>query len=314
MELNIVNCVRLPEAIWDGILSRYPNIRVWNPNGEEDYTPYLDQANVIFGNCPQKLLAGLTRLKWIQIVSSGIDEYTGLKERKVLVTTAKGVHWEPIAEYTVFSMLYLVRKHWEFHYRKELKEWYRKPDEIAMLKGQWIGLIGYGGIAKTLVRYLGVFGVSIVCVTSNPPDTQPAGIAVWGMERLPELLGTSDHIVLSLPLTAESKWLIDGDMLGRFKRGSFLYNMSRGALIHEPSLISYLESGWLSGAALDVFEEEPLPLESPLWGMPNVLLTPHIAGHYHGLRKDIFRLFEHNLENYLNGRELTNIADFNKGY
>ena len=231
-----------------------------------------------------------------------------------MVTTAKGVHWRPLAEHLLFMMLLFSKNHQLFRQKQRAREWYRRPDALSLLSGQKLGIIGFGGIARTLVNFVQPFRMKIRAVDKNPPSEVPEGVDVTGLEGLETLLGSADHIVVALPLTEETRGFLHAERLKSIKPGAFLYNVSRGELVDEKALIDRLQSGLLGGAALDVFEREPLPPASPLWQMKNVGITPHIAGHYKGLREDTFMLFRENLSRYLKGKPLKNMADFEKGY
>jgi phosphoglycerate dehydrogenase-like enzyme len=138
--------------------------------------------------------------------------------------------------------------------------------------------------------------------------------ALYGLEEIPRLLAESDHICIALPYTSETHHLFDAQMLARCKQGAYLYNVARGKIVDEPALIDALTNGRLAGAGLDVFETEPLPADSPLWTLPNVLITPHTAGitpHYYARAA---ALFAENLKRYLRGERLNNLYDPSRGY
>lgn len=228
------------------------------------------------------------------------------------MTSARGVHHQAIAHHLVLMILALNRQ-----LPNQLREqvsgiWNRQPGAIASLVGQQVGIVGYGGIGEQLTPLARALGMQVVGVgrsvtTSIVRDGTERGPAeLWPMNRLDELLHTSDHLVLSLPLTAETENFMDEGRLRRMKPGACLHNVGRGELVDEAALLRVLTDGSVGGAALDVFRQEPLSANHPLRQLPNVIVTPHIAGHYRGLREATFRFFCQNLERYRRGEPLIN--------
>lgn len=312
--ITIFNRVKLHPDSWTNLQSAYPEIRVLNPSGSDVGLDGWDNAEVAFGNCSVEDLLRAKRLRWVQLVSAGIDGYQALGNRDIIVTTARGCHWKPIAEYLIFAMLYFTRRYPLFRRKQSERIWYRDPEALELLRNQRVLIIGYGGIARALIGYLQAFGPKITCLTRRPPVLQPADADVQGMDTLSINLAKADHVILALPLTLETEELMDKAELAHMKRGAFFYNVSRGRLVDEKALTDMLRSGEIGGAALDVFNIEPLPPQSPLWELENVMITPHLAGHYHGLRQATFELFSENLIRFQSGMPLKNIADFNQGY
>lgn len=312
--MNVLNFVQLPEHLLAEFQEDFPEITLYNATGVSDIEKYIEEAEIIFGNCPVKLLGKAQKLKWLQIVSAGIDAYLEMAVSNVIVTTAKGVHWAPIAEHLLLMMLQFTKNHRLFQQKQAAKEWYRRPDELSLLSGQTLGIIGFGGIARTLVGLVKPFHMKVLAIHKTTLAEVPEGVTVTGLEGLETLLKNANHIVIALPLTRETQRFLNAKHIYQIKPGAFLYNVSRGELIDEKTLIKRLQNRELGGAALDVFEEEPLPPDSPFWHMENVVITPHLAGHYNGLRAETFNLFKENLSRYLNQKPLKNIANFQKGY
>jgi phosphoglycerate dehydrogenase-like enzyme len=275
---------------------------------------HLDWAEVIYGNPPAGLLLNRPKLRWLQIVSSGFDEYLALRESAVVVTTSHGVHARPIAQQVIMAMLMFARGQLHFSECQRAGKWDRNPAIPFRLTGQTVGLVGYGLIGAELARFAPLLGFRIVAVKRTPAPCPPELARLDSLDGLDRLLQESDHVVVTLPLTAATRNLLDARRINLIKPGAYFYNVARGGLADEAALLARLRDGSLAGAALDVFAQEPLPPESPWWTAPRTLVFPHIAGHHRDLASDTFDLFAENLGNYVHGRPLRNRADFARGY
>ena len=289
-------------------------IRVVLPDDPID--EHLEWANIILSNPnPEEVIEKGRNLKWIQLLSSGIDGYKYFKSAPFQVTTAHGVHPNIIAQHVLMMMLVLERKFRYFEQRQRVHNWDRAARLPGILRGQNLGLIGFGAIARELVKLIKPFGLKIQAVDKFPePHQQYEDVQVKGMDHFDELLSSSDHIVIALPSTPETRGIVNHQRLRQIKQGAYFHNVARGDLVDESTLVELLQSRHLAGAALDVFEEEPLDADSPLWAMENCIVTPHIAGHYQGLDIDILELFSNNLKRFDKDEPLINLANFEEGY
>src|SRR5690606_30464337 len=312
--MKILSVVELSQEMVEDFRDEFPQLEYSYYPADSISETYLKEAEVIFGNVSMAHLDRSNNLKWLQLISAGIDDYLTLKDKKINVTTAKGFHSRPMAEHLIFSILYFARNYRTFLTKKNEKEWFRMPDLVGALDGQNVAIIGMGGIGNQLVQCLRPFYVNLEIITLHPDAKRGEDLQIHGLGDLNDVLARADHIVLALPLTSRSHHILNKDRLLRTKKGVIIYNVSRGSLIDEEALVELLGSGHIGGAALDVFEEEPLPEHSNLWDMDNVLITPHIAGHYKGLRRDIFKFFKENLRRFMQNQELLNLANFQKGY
>ena len=274
----------------------------------------LDWAEVIFGNPPAALLRNRANLRWVQIVSAGFDEYASLAGSGVMLTTAHGVHSLAIAQQLMMAMLMFARGQIHFGACQRRRQWDRNPAVPFSLRGQVVGLLGYGSIAREFARMGRLLGVRMRAIRRTPGACPDELEALDPVERLDDLLGHSDHLIVTLPYTKETRGLIDARRVAEIKRGAFFYNVARGGLVDEPALIARLQEGSLGGAAMDVFEREPLPPDSAWWDAPNTLVFPHIAGHHRDLNTETFALFAGNLVRYAARQPLRNEANFQLGY
>jgi phosphoglycerate dehydrogenase-like enzyme len=274
----------------------------------------LNWAEVIFGNPPTATLRNLPGLRWLQIVSSGFDEYSFLEGQSVVVTTAHGVHTAAIAQHVLMAMLMFARGQLHFGTCQQAAKWDRNPAVPFSLAGQTVGFIGYGLIAQELARFGRLLGLRMIAVKRTVASLPAELERLDSLDGLDALLDRSDHVVVTLPLTSETKGVIDARRVALIKPGAYFYNVARGGLVNESALRQRLKAGTLGGAAMDVFTQEPLPSDNPWWQTPRTLIHPHIAGHHRDLNVETFRLFADNLGRYIHGQPLRNIADFRRGY
>jgi phosphoglycerate dehydrogenase-like enzyme len=265
--------------------------------------------------------ARATRLRWIQLTAAGVGAqlFPELVESPVILTNARGLHAVSMAEHALGVMLMLARKlhlardaqagsHWA-----QERLWVESPG-FAQLSGSTLGVVGFGAVGRALAERARSLGMRVLAVRRRPdPDPAPAD-APWGPQRLHELIEQSDWLVLVAPLTPATRGLIGRAELARLRPHAVLINLGRGPLVDEPALAEALASGRLAGAALDVFAEEPLPAESPLWGMPQVIVTPHISGFGPRFWERTCGLFARNLHRWLAGEPLENVVDKRAGY
>lgn len=282
---------------------------------------------------PNDLLSRAPRLRWIQLHSAGADHLLGqpIMKSDVLITTTSGIHATPIAEYALASILAWSRRLPQMLYYQSRHEWPQGRWDIFVgqeLRGATLGIVGYGSIGREIGRIGKCFGMRVVATKRSAGEVKDKGYRVPGTgdpegqvldriyppERLGEMLAECDFVVISLPLTPETEGLIGEVELRAMRPNAYLVNISRGEIVDEPALIKALQEGWIAGAGLDVFEKEPLPPDSPLYDLDNVILSPHVAGfspHYDERASD---LFAENLRRYLAGEELLNLVDKEMGY
>lgn len=244
-------------------------------------------------------------LRWVQSPGAGTDHpiWATLLERGVRVSSAAGIHAEPIAQY-IFSYVL----HWERNVAAHLahqreRSW--EPIVSDDLTSKTLGIVGLGGIGLAAARIAKAFGMRVVA-TRRTPGTEPDVDELLPPERLHELLAASDYVVLCLPLNDRTRGLFGAPEIDAMRSDAVLINVARGGVADEPALIDALRAERIRGATLDVVSEEPLPPESLLWTLPNVVLTPHDAGYSPRAGERLSALFVENLGHYLEGRPLRN--------
>jgi phosphoglycerate dehydrogenase-like enzyme len=264
-------------------------------------------------------------LRWLQFPGAGVDSLatTGLLDANsgVIVTTAAGIHAESISEYVFGSMLMF---NWNWPQMVRLQDdhmWARSTTWYHLggreLAGQTLGIIGLGNIGRRIAKLGRAFGMrvlgtrrSIHTIGEQESDVDQ----FFHPEQLHELLRLSDYVVISVPLTRETEKLIGEAELRIMRSNTYLVNIARGRVIDEQALVQALREGWIAGAGLDVTEEEPLPSDSPLYSIPNVILTPHISGNSVHYDARLAALFAENLKRYHSGQPLQNQYEPSRGY
>jgi len=286
-------------------------------SAQEKLTALLAEADVIYGlRLPKDVVARSPKLKWIQVMAAGVDRYLTdeVKNSPVVVTSVSGIHATPIGEFVLGLMLMFAKQSYLCFQLKQQRKW--KPFSPGMLRGHTVGVIGLGSIGREVARLSKALGMRVLAVrrsVKSAKRTRNVDV-LFGPEGMPELLAESDYVVLALPLTSATRQIIGEKELRGMKPTACLINIARGNVVDEKALIRALKEGWIAGVGLDVFAQEPLPFESPLWDLLNVIMSPHVAG---GMEDYVDRtndVFCHNLERYLNGQKLINVVNKKLGY
>jgi phosphoglycerate dehydrogenase-like enzyme len=304
------------------ILAAAPGSRLIPVSAEGIADEPVDEVEVLMrgwslgGDALDRFVGRTPRLRWIHSVSVGVESILTpvICLRGLTVTNGRSVFDQPIGEYVMTMILSSCRRLPQLLELQRERAW--QPIEAIELGETTIGLVGLGGIGRAVARLAEPFGPRIVAVRRRPgAGDAPAGVKVLGdIEALPELLSISDFAVLALPLTGETEAVVNDETLARAKPGSWLINVARGALIDERALVRALRDGPLGGAILDAFCEEPLPETSPLYRLPNCIVTPHTSWWSKAVLDRTLAVFCDNLRRYRAGEPLDYIVDFAAGY
>lgn len=268
------------------LCERLPEARVFQKSAREEIRPRMHDVDilVISGAWRDDLLNDATRLRWIQSIGVGINQFplTELNRRKIRLTNAAGVNSNAVSEHAIALVLSLTRRLGEARDNQQRHFWrpmIGDPQEREFeLRGKTMGIVGLGGIGERVAALSKAFGMTVIGTKRDPSMYRGIADEVLPVEGLDTLLERSDVVVLACPLTAETEKLMGTDQLGRLGSGGYLVNVARGAVVDEAALVDALLESRIAGAALDVTVEEPLSAVSPLWEMPNVVITPHAAG------------------------------------
>ena len=236
-----------------------------------------DADALVTGRLDTELLGG-AEIDWVQALSAGVDSYplAELEARGIALTNASGVHAEPIAEQVLGAMLAFERRFLDAMANKERESWERV--EGGELHGKTLGIVGVGAIGSRVAELGAAFGMEVLGTKRDPESAPEAVDECFGPDGYIDLCRRADHLVLACPLTEETRGMIGAEAFRLLSDDAVLVNVARGAVVDEDALVRALQYGRIRGAALDVFETEPLPADSPLWNLSNVLLTPHMAG------------------------------------
>jgi glyoxylate/hydroxypyruvate reductase A len=277
------------------------------------------QADVSFDfdwQAPADMVANCPRLRWVQATSAGIGGFldrTGLAGTRLVFTTAAGVHGAPLAEFALLGLLYFAKGMPALAEAKAARHWQRYAGSQGA--GSRALLVGLGGAGRAVARLLAAAGVEVYGAGRPGNRYDVPGVASYvASDQLHQVLPEVDALVLACPLTEQTRGLIGAAELALMRQGSVLVNISRGAVVDEEALVSALRAGHLRGACLDVFATEPLPAGSPLWDMPNVIVSPHSAATVAAENALLTDLFIDNLQRWLAGRPLRNTYDRVAGY
>ena len=344
-EINVLVTMPFPPELIGKLADVSPRLKVvqHEARSSEDLPQeQIDAVDVIYTQSalPNPELA--PKLQWVQLHSAGINHIVDSRlytNSDVTITTASGIHSVNMAEYVLAQMLALGHHIPKMIEDKEQKHWPRKLDDQLSesrweryvpqeLRDRTLGVVGYGSVGREIARLAQAFGMQILAIkrdlrnledmsfrlegTGDPKADIPERI--YPVAALHSFLTECDVVVLTTPLTSETTNLIDAQALNAMRNDALLINVSRGGIIAEADLVNALQEGEIGGAALDVFQEEPLPDTSPLWELPNVILSPHVSGftpHYDDRATD---LFAENLRRFIVGEDLINVVDRKRGY
>ena len=308
------------------ILRDAANAEVVCVSSQEELSASLPEAEILCAfNVPENWAELAPHLRWLQYPGAGVDGLrpSGLLDQqdRVQITTASGIHATTISEYVFGSMLMF---NWNWPQMVRLQDghvWARSSGWYHLggreLEGATLGVVGVGSIGRRIAQLGRAFGMRVLGMRrsfTQRGETDSDLEQSYPPERLQEMLGQCDYVVLCVPLTADTEHLIGEAELRAMKNDAYLVNIARGHVIDEQALVRALREGWIGGAGLDVAEVEPLPSNSPLYGMPNVIITPHVAGLSIHYDQRLTRLFAENLRRYRAGEPLFNRFDPARGY
>lgn len=284
---------------------------------KREFDALLNEADVIFAaRLPEDVLKRAPRLKWVQAMGAGVERILDqdIIISPVIITNVSGIHAVPISEYIMCIMLMFVKQMPLYSQLKQEKSW--KRYDAGILRGKTVGVVGLGHIGREVARLSKCFGMNVIGTRRSATEQSRARYVdrLVSRQRLPELLSDSDFVALTLPSTPETIHLIGERELHLMKPTSFIINIGRGNIIDEEALVRALEEHWIAGAGLDVFTHEPLPQDSKLWNLPNVIFSPHISGSLGDYHFQATEVFIENLKRFLDGKKLLRIVNKRKGY
>jgi phosphoglycerate dehydrogenase-like enzyme len=308
-----------------------PNAEWINAKTIPDSVDAMPGADAFLGKLTPEALARADRLRWVQSFTASLEHYMfpALADHPCVMTNMRGL-FDHVISHQVMGYVVCFARNLHTYIRQQLEHRYEPlggeagrvtnaagpgtvnamDRETIYLPDRTLGIVGLGAIGSDIARLASAFGMTVRAVDRFPERADSSSVAsVWGMKRLAELLSISDFVVIAAPHTPETERLFDASVLRSMKPGSYLINIGRGAILVLDDLVDSLRSGSIAGAALDVFETEPLPASHPLWDFPNVILTPHTAGYSTVIASRHLATLVDNVGRFARGEELRNVVD-----
>lgn len=315
--MNIVLCypVESHHLLW--LQQAAPGANIINA-GQEGIAQEIMNADIFLGHAKVPVdwdnVVKQGRLQWIQSSAAGLDHclVPSVIESNIPVCSASGLFANQVAEQTFALLFGVLRSMPTFFRQMHTKEFVRRPTND--LHGKTVGIIGLGGNGRRLAQVLAPFRVKILATDYYPENQPPEVHQLLPHTKLHEVASQSDILILTLPLNESTHHCIDGSVLDAMKKGSFLINVARGQVVKEAALIERLQSGHIAAAGIDVTEVEPLPASSPLWTLPNVIITPHVGAQAASRVDDTTRMICANLKRFLAKEPLYNLVDKRLGF
>jgi phosphoglycerate dehydrogenase-like enzyme len=306
----------LGEAQRKRIVASAPFAEVVFPASPEEELREARDADVVFGRITPSLFEHAPMLRWVQSLGAGVDGslFPDLVDSDVVLTSEKG-HVGPHLAEQAFALLLALTRGVARSVREQT--WDNKASiraECWELTERTMGIVGLGGTGLEVARRAAAFGMRVVAVDPEEVVPPPYVTRVWTMDGLPRLLAESDAVVICAPLTDQTRAMFDRAAFEQMQRHAVLVNVTRGGIVDEGALLGALRDGLIGGAGLDVTPTEPLPPGHPLWDMPNVVITPHVAGASPYRLDRATSLFCENLQRYRAGQDLRSVIDKRKGY
>lgn len=316
----LVLAVGRPDAPhWQGLRAIENEAEVVVGDDPATLERYVPSAEVFFlwvgAPSLEPYWARATKARWVHSCLAGVDRllFPAFVESDVPLTNSRGIFGEALAEYALAAVLYFAKRMPEMAAHQRAKRW--QMVRTLAIAGKAITVVGLGDIGSTVARKANALGMRVTGVRrSRLGEVPPYVERIVPMERLTEALSEADFVVMTLPLTAESHHLIGARELAAMKEGAVLVNVGRGGTLDEAALVEALRSGHLGGAALDVFEKEPLAPESPLWEVPNLFISAHTVDNVAGWEDRVVDLFITNFRRYRQGQPLLHVVDKRRGY
>lgn len=314
-EVIVVAFSRLEEHHIAQIRAVDPRVRVAVAD-QKSAANLAPTAEILLGwNMSREVIDHASRLRWIQSTGAGVDKLiaAGVLDGEILVTSSSGIHHGLIEH--VLAVLLALNRRLHIAMRNQIRHYWDRSSRMmgAEVSSQTLGILGLGHIGSELATKAHALGMRVIG-TKRTPATIPGVERVFPPEGLTEVLGAADAVVIALPLTKATRGLVGPAQLHAMKPTAFLINIGRGAIVQEAALLEALREKRIAGVALDVFEQEPLPADSPFYDLENVIVTPHISGNSPDYTDRAVSLFCTNLHAYLHGKPLQNVVDKERGY
>ena len=266
------------------------------------------------GELMEAMWPAAKRLRWVHSMAAGVEGqlFRDLVESDIPLTNSRGVYKESLGEFVMAAALFFAKDLRRMMANRAARNW--EQFDVEMLAGRTMGIVGYGEIGGACARRAKAFGMTVYAMRRRPAEPSDIVDRWYTGSELLDLMQVSDYVVVTAPLTPETRGLIGAEQIAAMKPNAIIMNVGRGPVIDETALARALQARSIRGAALDVFETEPLPPEHPFWALDNVLLSPHCADHVDGWLESAVTFFVSNFERFVAGQPLENVVDKRAGY
>ena len=315
----VIGSDHLGREFIDELRGLHPEVEFVAAYEEPEQQDAASDADVFFGWPSLASFQAARQLKWMACPGTGVDKIVAIPEivaSGIPLTNAPGAHVVPMAEHVLGMMVSLAHNYRQLFREQDEKifDQGRWQGRIIELRGRTMGIFSLGEIGSAIARRAAAFEMRVLAVDPHPAEVPAAVSECWGLDRLDDLMQEADWLVISAPLIPATKGIIDARRLALMKPGSHVVIISRGGIIEEQALADALASGHLAGAGIDATEIEPLPQDSPLWDLENVMLTQHASALSPELYEGRRQVFKDNLVRFLNGEPLEHVCDKGAGY
>jgi phosphoglycerate dehydrogenase-like enzyme len=302
------------------LTSEFPGLEFVFVSSEEDQAREIKDADVLMGMPTRDVFLAADHLRWMHCPGTGIDQLSKIPEiidSDVVLTNARGPHAAPMADHVISMCLAFSHRIHEMMVDQRARRWDGSPkysDTFIEMEGSTMGILALGGIGSAVARRAAGFGMTVYAVDKNPFPAPPGVEAVWGLDRLDDLMRLSDWLVITAPYTQDSRGMIDADKLALMKPTAYMVVISRGGIVDEDALFDALDNGRIAGAGIDAFEVEPLTEDSRWWDLDNVIISPHSSALTVEMpegRRDVFR---ENLRRFLANEPFIYVCDKVAGF
>jgi D-2-hydroxyacid dehydrogenase (NADP+) len=309
LKMNLLVLNSLAEDYKKALGQKFPRVFVHAAKNEEEIGDFIEKMDILLTvRISDELVKKAKNLKWIQTITTGVDYMINLPSlrEEVLITSSRGIHVPQMSELALLFMLALNRNLPQFTRNQDKRIWERWPTKLLYQKK--VGILGIGAIGEEIARKCKAFGMTVFGIDVVKRKVDEVDY-FYGPEDLLRVVQEVDYFIIVVPNLPTTKKMVGAEILSSMKPTAFLINIGRGEVIDEETLIRLLKMGKIAGAALDAFWKEPLPEDHPLWGMKNVILTPHVGGMSEICVNQVLSIFEENLHRFLNG-ERKNLINF----
>ena len=302
---------------YQALRDEHPDLNLVEAFSESEIESEIETAEVVFGYLTSAQFVAARKLKWIQTLDAGMESLfnsiPSIADTDIVVTNARGAGAPMIGEHAISLMLAMARQLPRFWADKAARRWDQEGalNVVEYLGNKTCGIVGFGKSGKEIGWRAKALGMNVIAVDDQPVNGEPIIDKVWSRSRINRLLEMSDYVVVTVPFTTRNENMIGASELARMKSSARIIVTSRGRIVDHNALVAALKSGTIAGAGLDTTVEEPLPSENELWDLPNVILSPHIAGNSEKimLEERTLNLFAENLKRYVSGETLINVVD-----